>query len=565
MPLVPADWTVTRSTKAIRYVGDGHTGANPSYATVLELHRWLQDLADDPEFTGDDQIDIISVNPTDKKTDNYVILLNGFNIDDVAAEHLYDGSIEQNNGDDIYDGIVNYGNAGVRIQIIQNGAVIANDFWNTNGGLNADAAQGISHRFLLKVRSAGADIDGRRLIGITREFGKTYREFRINGTNRGNNVLALANEADTNNQTAEGTVATWTSITNLNEGYTLQDVDGNGTNEAYYSQWDRDIYTINQLYEYLKYLTREGSTSTLYGLSGELFRGITHEIDVDTPTGTFVEPEPVSWTGGTGQLLAIDSTTAPTKMWIQLLTGTAPGDNVTITGGTSGATCLVNVNVVERTVSTPFLGNSTGNAILGAFGFGVQAADLSANDRLIDLAGNTIAPPNNVTFQVLGLVANEDQVLVAPWDGTSTDAEGNPVPQYNQFSLQTALTGTAETAVVVSTAIPSDTPASGTIRIQVASGLYRRISYTSWSGSTFTIPSTDFSADNAAAGNDVFISYIDKLAASTGESFTVVYSADRNLMIRVRDGKATPIKEFITSAVLGSSGGSVTAIRTSDA
>lgn len=565
MPLVAADWTVTRSTGAIRYIGDGHTGANPSYATVLELHRWLQDLADDPEFSGDDQVDIISVNPTDKKTDNYVILLNGYNIDDTAAEHLYDGSIEQNNGDDIYDGIVNFGNAGVRIQIIQNGSVLANDFWNTGGGLNADSAQGISHRFLLKVRSAGADIDGRRLVGITREFGKTYREFKINGTSRGNNVLALSNETDTNNTTAEATVATWTSITNLNEGYTLQDVDGNGSNEAYYSQWDKDVYTINQLYERLKYLTRDGSTDTLYGLNGELFRGITHEIDVDTPSGTFQEPEQVSWTGGTGQLLAIDSTTAPTKMWIQLLTGTAPGDNVTITGGTSGATCLVNVNVVERTISTPFLGTSTGSAILGAFGFGVQAADLSASDRLIDLAGNTIAPPNNVTFQVLGLVASEDRVLVAPWDGSSVDGEGNPVPDYSQMSLQTALTGSAETAVVVTAAIPSDTPSSGTLRIQTASGLYKLVSYTSWTGSTFTIPSTDFSTDNAAAGNNVFLSYVDKLAASTGESFTVVYNADRNLVVRVRDGGATPIKEFITSAVLGSSGGSVTAIRTSDA
>jgi len=564
MPIVAADWSIDRATGNIRYIGDPHTGAAPSYATVIEFHRWLQDLADDQEFTGDDQLDMISINPSSRSTDNIIALLGNYNIDQTASEHLYDGSIIQSNGDTIYDGIVNFGNAGINIQILQNGSRITNDFWNNNGGLNADSAQGISHRFMLLVRDAGADIDGRRLIGITREYGKTYSEFKINGTSRGNNVLALSNSTDLNNQTAEATIATYTTITNIKEGYNLLDVDGDGNNEAYYSQWDKDVYSINDLYEYLKYLTRRGSTSTLYGLNGEEFRGITHEIDVDTPTGTFTEPEQVSWSGGTGQLLAIDSTTAPTKMWIQLLTGVAPTDNQTITGATSGATCLVNVNVVERPVSTPFVGQSTGSAIIGAYGLGIQPSDLTASDTLFDLTNNPVNPPNNVTFQVLGLVAGEDRVLVGPWDGSTTDLEGNPQIQYNQLSIATALTGASETAVTVSTTIPSDTPSSGTIRVQTDSGLYRYIPYTSFSGSTFTINATDFSADNASVGNDVFISYIDTLAGSSGESFTVVYSADRNLVVKVRDGGATPIKEYITSAVLGSSGGSVTAIRTSD-
>jgi len=47
MPIEPTDWTVTRSNGQIRYIGDGHLGVNPSYATVIEFHRWLSDLADD--------------------------------------------------------------------------------------------------------------------------------------------------------------------------------------------------------------------------------------------------------------------------------------------------------------------------------------------------------------------------------------------------------------------------------------------------------------------------------------------------------------------------------------
>jgi len=89
--------------------------------------------------------------------------------------------------------------------------------------------------------------------------------------------------------------------------------------------------------------------------------------------------------------------------------------------------------------------------------------------------------------------------------------------------------------------------------------------YSARAGSTFTIASSDFSGDPAASGNNVFISYIDKVAASSGESFTVVYSAARDLFVRVRDGGGTPIKTFETSASLGSGGGSATAIRTTDA
>jgi len=69
----------------------------------------------------------------------------------------------------------------------------------------------------------------------------------------------------------------------------------------------------------------------------------------------------------------------------------------------------------------------------------------------------------------------------------------------------------------------------------------------------------------ASALANVFISYIDKLAGATSESFTTIYSTDRALFVRVRDGGGTPIKTFETPATLGSAGGSVAAIRTSDA
>ena len=61
--LVAADWTIDRSTKKIAYEGDDHGGASPSYATVIDFHRWLQSLADDAVASGDDELDITNTDP----------------------------------------------------------------------------------------------------------------------------------------------------------------------------------------------------------------------------------------------------------------------------------------------------------------------------------------------------------------------------------------------------------------------------------------------------------------------------------------------------------------------
>jgi len=439
---------------------------------------------------------------------------------------------------------------------VADGVVVVDDYWNANGGLNADPANGISHRWIHKVRDGGADIDGRRLIGTTRNFNKTSAEFSINSTSRGNNVLALSESDDLNNQTLEATVAGWTTITNLTEGYNGIDVSGDGSDEFYYAEWDLGAQSINDLYERAKWIQREGSAETIYGLPGELFRGITHEGNITSPTGTFSEPEALSWSGGTGQLLAIDSPTAGTTFWMQLLTGSPPADTDVITGGTSGATATMSGSTTERSVSSPFVGASTGSAIIGAFGLGIQNTDLSASNTLFDLTNASITPPNNVTFTVSGLVVGEDRVLVGPETAGGLDKA--------QLSLSAGLSGAAETSVVVGASIPTDTPASGTIRVVNNDGLDVLCTYTSYSGSTFTIDPTDFSGVGASAANNVYITYIDKLAAATSESFTGVFAAPRSLFIRVRDGAGTPIKTFETTGTLGSAGGSTTVIRTSD-
>ena len=732
MAIVAADWTVTRATKVIAYTGHVHTGENPSYATVIEFHRWLQGLADDAVATpaSSDQLDVTNIDPSRRSTDNIITLINGYTIDQTSSSHLYDGSVIQGtSGSDIWDGIVNFGNKGVLIQLHQDGSVVTDDWWNyslggsatsdasatvvtdsalstalTNRGLIADSligytlynvtdgshgiittnttgtitvaglfggtantfavsdvykvgigvnravTSGISHRWMQKVRTAGADTDLRKLLGTNRRFGYTYGEFSINATSRGNNVLALSDSADLNNTTSETTVSGWldvcidrtastatvnginaagqavlnvsdgtqftdgdfimvgatdnseykitsiaanaltlnrnlvlatvdlAAIYDLNIGYRSLDVDNNAVNENYYAVWDRGAKTINQFYEYTKYQTADGSIEQVYGLNGELFRGITHEIVVDTQSATdFDAVEGVSWSGGTGQMLAInDRTGSSTKMWIQLLTGVAPTDEQTITGANSGATAVVETGVtavLDRSVSKPFVGVSTGSALIGSYGLALQTADLSSSDRVTDLTNAVISPPNNVTNIVAGLTnvaSQEDRVLVGPWDGSTYDVNGDPAITKTQLTLDTALVAADITSVVVNEAIPSDTPPSGYIRVIDNNGFERRLHYTAWATSTFTVDTSDgnedFNVVGAAINNNVWIAYIDYLydGTSATDRFTSVQTGSRNLVVIVRNGTALPIKQFISSWTQTSSNQTITAIRTTD-
>ena len=537
-----------------------HESGTTTY-TVLEFHRWLQDMADDASASGNDLVDITSDTPSERSTDNIISLLGSYNIDDDAAKYLYDGSISQSGGNVLYSGLVVVGAtySTTTLQIIQNNALYDGDapFWGTD--LNADATQNILMRCLVKTRTGASDIDGRRIRVQARELGDTYAEFSVT-MGLGNSVAAIFTNQDLNNQTTGTTISGWSTITNEAVGYNTIDLDNGAGAKPYYSEWNRDEYTINQLYERAKWLTRRASEETdLYGLSGELFRGITHEIPLTADSGTFAAVESVSWTGGTGQMLAIDSTTSPTKMWIQLLTGTAPTNGLSITGASTAA-ATVNGSPTSRTIGQCFLGQSTGTSIIGTYGIGIEATDLTNTDKLFDLNNAQQIPPNLVTFTLAGVVSGEDRVLVGPKD------TGNAF-KFDQLSLGTTLSGTGLNSVVVSTAIPSDTPSAGTIRVELDTGVYRRVEYSSWDTSTFTTASgLDFEApDDATSGNNVFISYIDQLADDTEVTFQAVYDADRSLYIRVRDGGGSPIKTFETPSSLGSAGGSSTAIRTSDA
>jgi len=622
----------------IRYVGGGST-----YYTVLELHRFLQALADDQVASGNDLLDITSTKPSERSTDNIIELISPYNIDDDAAEQLYNGSITQDGGDTVYSGLVVVGSVetGTQLQIIRDNQLITS-WWGT--GINIDAANNIILRCIIKTRQDGIDIDGKRLRVQAREFGDTYAEFSLTA-GLGNSTAAIFTASDLNNQTAQATVAAW-DCSNT-EGYQQIDLNNGNGDRDYYSKWDLGSRSnINDLYEFTKNITRRTTALTIHSMNGSLFRGITEQFAYDTESGgPFSEDEVIAWgctfsygsesgagfqegerldfgtsgavgilvmlddqgtsgnmviqvvsgtpgngntitgyttsttasvtsapanvsaSAGKGVILALDDNGSDGVMWIQRIYGLSAVDDLPIRGGTSNATCAVAGSVTARTISPAFIGQSTGSSIIGAFGIGIDPNDLSALDLLFDLTNTQQQPPNNQIFYVYGLVSGEDRVLVAKNDGSDEI-------DYDQFTLNGDHNSATQTTITVNGTIPVSTPTTGTIRIEKDSdGTYTYQTYTSWTGSVFTIPQTDYSGNKAASsGNNVFITHIDKLATSSTEQFTGVYSGGEgtlSLVVKVRDGGTAgdniPIKPFKTSANFSSGGGSATANRISDA
>jgi hypothetical protein len=669
MPISATDVSVAVNGD-IRWTG----GATPNY-TVLELHRFLQDLADDAQASGNDLVDITSSTPSVRSTDNIITLNSPYNIDDTMAEHLYAGSITQAGGDTVYSGLRVLGavnTAATQLMVVQDGDLYqftttdTAPFWGTQatGGYNGNAAAGVLMRVLIKTRENGADFDNKRVRVQARHYvgtiGDTFDFFNVQlGT--GESVAAIGTTPDGQNTTAQATVTAYADVLNSGGtanaptgGYQLIDLGDGSGNQPYYSQWTFGAQGdgLKALWEYTKDLTRTGSTKTVDTIIGEFFLGVTHEVAFDGQTVNFAERDEIAWgttityntlvsgpftagnvvtigsngasgrvmfddgtdtlvvalddtsitlldndvitefpgvsqvatsttaainvtiadndkQGGSGIALAVNDGGATGTLWIQLQSGVAPVDNLPLYSvDTPTADGTVNGAPVSRTVPKIFTGSYTGSYI-GAYGVGIDPNDLTATDTVQDLDGDTNTPPNNVTFTVTGLVSGEDRVLVGPRSGSALDKA--------QDTHSALLTDGTSATVVMTTAIPTDTPATSAatatrLRIEDDNGVYVSIPYQSYTGSTYTLTGqgTGFfegsDNSNSAALNDVFIAYIDELASASTSSFTTIFLSTRDLFVRVRDGGATPIVTFEgTASQLTSTGGTIAAIRNSDA
>ncbi len=333
------------------------------------------------------------------------------------------------------------------------------------------------------------------------------------GTMTLGNVVGTFN--NTNVITGGSSGATATSSSTLTEAYTMAKNFTQGSNFNYSVIIGVATRVLSQLYEYLKYVTRIGSTFTMY------------------PTATAQ--------GG-----AITHTTKQGQLYIR-----AHEDNQTSP-----------TNTYSPVKASPF-GTFAGGKFFGAQGVWIEnmaSADVQ-NYQLIDSGGVTRTPPNQQAITISNLLSGDRVAVFKTTSGTTIDK-----------AMYTAAAGnnSGNSTFVVNEAIPSDTPTSGSIRIvdvsDTSATRETRYTYTSWDGPSKTFSGLSPTLDRTYTSPDdtVYIPYIDTTAGSTSASVTVIYSSDRTILVRVRRKTSVAILPFETTGTFGSTGYSTSAIRTTD-
>lgn len=274
--------------------------------TTLELHAWLQDLADNPASVGDDLVSILGTNPSElagKRNASRpmaVTLLPTLNIDDATSQWFRFGSIEQNAGDDLYTGLKVIGQlvSESPIYILQSNVPITK-YW-------ADADVDVGFQILVKAKAGGTLIDDGDVTVYSRKYGQSYSHFDATLTAGGEQAAALATAIDTNVDPAVmtpviaagyfstaigGTAAPGTQKITLAYGDNTQDLGGGQGPKLHKGTITLDgTISLLQAYQALMWATSELSTITFNTIPGWRYRvlpGQTYAENISAPFGTF--------------------------------------------------------------------------------------------------------------------------------------------------------------------------------------------------------------------------------------------------------------------------------------
>lgn len=369
--------------------------------TTLELHAFLQDLADNATASGDDLVSILGSNPSElagKRNASRpmaLTLLPNINIDAATAQWFKFGSIEQNSGAELFTGLKVIGSlvASSPVYILQNNAKLTK-YW-------ADSDVNTAFQILVQAKTGGALIDGGNVTVYSRKYGQTYSHFDVSLAAGGEQPAALSTAIDANVDpttitpaiaasyfaTAIGGTGGASPKIALSYGDTTQNLGGGQGSLLHKGTITLDgSLTLSQVYQALMWACSESSTITFNTIPGFLYRvlpGQTYPENIAAPFGSFAGGK---WFVARG-------------WW---LTGVQPGD--------------------------------------------------SKNYQLISHTGVTETPPTSITVSVSGVVSG-DYVLVARDTGTDIN------------TTEYTVTGASGATTLSVPGLKADTPASGVIRI----------------------------------------------------------------------------------------------------
>lgn len=270
---------ITSTDFSVASNGDLRSIAGSAVYNVLDLHAWLQDLADNAAATADDNVSILGAVPSELAGKRNALrpaaltLLNGVNIDDTASQRFSFGSIEQGSGAELYTGIntIGSGLTGRSHYAVQNGV-------KYNSGTKWWAAGPI--RALFKVKTGGALIDSGLVTILSREWGYKYSHFDVDCSAGSEQVAALSVSADSNVARLTGNYAGGTNtvtsttpagVVTLTFGDTTQSLGGVSKLYKGTISWTGAL-RLSEVYQALQWACHESSTATLNGGAGWKYR-----------------------------------------------------------------------------------------------------------------------------------------------------------------------------------------------------------------------------------------------------------------------------------------------------
>jgi len=278
------------------------------------------------------------------------------------------------------------------------------------------------------------------------------------------------------------------------------DIDENGTPENYSVVIDCNQNTLANVYEYCKYTTRRGETSTTNtdGLQGQFYIGSDYRLRYSgSITGTFSEGEAVTQatSGAAGTVVAKNTTD---KIIVLRNSRGTFSTSYVVTESTNGGTVTPDS---EASAITPIAAAPFGTFAGGKFfcAPGVVLTDYLTADannfQLVDDNGTVRVAPTKATITVSN-TRSGDKIAVFRLTASGGDINKS---EYNA----TVQSAGATTAIMGST-ITTDTPGKstgGVLRlVDTSANTEYRLRYSSYTGTTFTLASS--TALTADAGTD---------------------------------------------------------------
>jgi hypothetical protein len=274
---------ITATEFSVNAGGDIRTSASPQIHTVLELHEWLQAMADDANSTGDDVVSILTANPSKLDGPRSSIkpmllnLLGTFNIDATAAQYFKFGSISQNSGQDLYTGVKSIGSplvAGSPIYIVQNASKLST-YWPTG-----------HIQILVKAITAGTPIDSGDIRVYSRKYGQTYGDFAANLIAGGEQPAAISTATtDWTPLNLAAALALSSKVTITTGAHNKDTGDGSGSKEYKGTITLSGGCTIAEAAQYCQAICDESSTTTVDGQLGWKYRVLGNGTYGYTPNG----------------------------------------------------------------------------------------------------------------------------------------------------------------------------------------------------------------------------------------------------------------------------------------